>query len=169
MTLTQQVEDKNQKLAKLIDLSRSLDKEISNFRPFVQSDVFSDKNLVDLSKSLEQSRHNLQVIGAEMSNDLGSICSSRKPTFKGPTYDVEKSTLSTLQQNLASALQEFDECRKSSGTVEQLCVEAASLQLSRDRMASVDRPTSAAAADRSDRIRLLMSVPSKPEVQLVRI
>ena len=156
-----EVDDKNLKLAKLIDLSASLEKEISIFRPFVEANVFSDKNLVDLSNSLERSRHNLQVIGAEVSNDLGPICSSRKPAFKGPTFDVETSTLSTLQQNLSSALQEFDECRKSSSAIEQLCIEAASLQLSRDRLED--------STDRPDRIRSLTNVPAKPDVQLVRI
>jgi len=153
-------EEKNQKLTKMIELSKSLDNDISIFKPFVESEMFSDKNLAELSNSLEQSRHNLQVVGTEVSDDIVHVCSSLGTTLGGPTYDAEASLMSTLQQRMASALEDFEECRNSSRNVENLNAELSSLKLSHDQMDLSNRP---------DRIRTILNVPNRPEVQLIRI
>jgi hypothetical protein len=153
-------EEKNQKLTKMIELSKSIDNDISIFKPFVESEMFSDKNLAELSNSLEQSRHNLQVVGTEVSDDIVHVCSSLGTTLGGPTYDAEASLMSTLQQRMASALEDFEECRNSSRNVENLNAELSSLKLSHDQMDLSNRP---------DRIRTILNVPNRPEVQLIRI
>jgi hypothetical protein len=152
----------NRKLKTLIELSNSLDGDISVFRPFVDSDNFSAKDLVELSSSLEHSRHHLQVIGANLASDsstadqLRTAIEANSPTFEGSTRSSEAEALVSLQEKMSAALIGFEDCRRSAENVRNLSLESGSLRLSRLQM-----------KDRSDKFRDLLKIPKMTEVKLV--
>ena len=153
----------NRKLKKMIELSNSLDGEISVFRPFVDSDNLSAKNLIELSTSLEHSRHHLQVIGANISTgdsstgeQLRKKIESNIPTFEGSTRSLESEAMTALQKNMATALTGFEDCKSGAEKVRNLSLECASLRLSQQQM-----------KERSDKFRDFLKIPKMPEVKLV--
>jgi len=160
-------EDLNLKLKKLLELSNNVDGDISIFRPFAESDSFSDANLVELSNSLEHSRHHLQVIGAKISsdnstsNELQRKLESNMPAFEGSTNRIEADAMTNLQENLAAILKGYEECKKSAEKAENMSLECSSLRLSQQQM--VDNN----GRQKTENFLDLLKVPSKPEVRLV--
>ena len=142
-------EEKNLKLQKLIMTLKSLEDDISLVQPFIDSNLFSDENFTLLSKSLERSRHNLQVKGGEIGKNAEKICSTSTLAFQGSTFVEESATMTDLQQTLSETLREFESCREDAGIVEDLCVECGSLKLSCEQVTDAD----------VDRIRRLLNVP----------
>ena len=160
-------EDLNLKLKKLLELSNNVDGDISIFRPFVESDAFSDANLVELSNSLEHSRHHLQVIGAKISSDnssgieLQKKLESNMPIFEGSTNRAEAEAMTNLQENLSTILNGYEECKKSAEKAQNMSHECSSLRLSQHQM--VDKK----GRHKTESFRDLLKVPPKPEVRLV--
>jgi len=166
--LRRQVSEKeklNLKLKKLLKLSNNVDRDISIFQPFVESEACSDANLVELSNSLEHSRHHLQVIGAKISSDSSTGVELLKkleinmPTFKSSTKGAEAEDMTKLHENLTTILEGYKECMKSAEKAQNMSLECSSLRLSQQQMS--DRNV----RHQTENFRDLLKVPPKPEAR----
>ena len=156
-------EELNRKLKKLLELSNNIDGDIAVFVPFVESEIFSDKELFELSNSLEHSRHHLQVIGEQINLDSSTVEKLQKklknntPTMESSTQVAETEAMLQLEENLSAILQGFTDCNGSAEKVRHLSLECSSLQLSQHQLIQ-------GSGQNLDLIMDLLKVPIKPDL-----
>ena len=166
-------EELNRKLKKLLELSSNIDGDISVFVPFVESEIFSDKDLVELSNSLEHSRHHLQVIGEKINLDSSAVAKlhqkleNNTPKVESSTHGAETESMLHLEKNLSAIVQGFTDCNQSAEKVRHLSLECSSLQLSDLQIQQVQKWESQNSGLDFDLLMDLLKVPPKPEIPIV--
>lgn len=155
-----------EELNRKLDLAINMKQVVSEAEPFISGDKLSFENLVRLSESLEQSRHHLKIVGAEIGPNSGTLeqlrqkIESNMPTFQGTDRRVEKEALQNLAINLAELLDVNGQCREATEKVLNLHLEATSLKLSKSQI-SENRPQI------STKIREFFKLSPKPTIKLL--